>query len=121
MKKKDVQFFKSELLRELQALTAKADVAVGELIDADTIHEADLLDQVMEEQARDRRVHFQNRDRNLISKIQRSLQAIEEGTYGICEDCEEPIDIARLKVRPVTSYCIDCKTKQEAHEQMIDS
>jgi DnaK suppressor protein len=44
--------------------------------------------------------------------------AIEDGTYGICEECEEPIGIERLKARPVTSYCISCKTKQEAHERI---
>jgi DnaK suppressor protein len=54
----------------------------------------------------------------LIAKIKKSLQAIDEGTYGICEECEEPIAIARLKARPVTNYCIDCKTKQEAFERV---
>lgn len=118
MKKKDIQFFKNILKHELRTLTAKSDNAVGKWVDAGFIQEPDLLDQVMEEQTRDRWLHFRNRDEKLIRKIQQRLQAIDEGTYGICEDCEEPIAIARLKARPVTSYCIDCKTRQEAVEQI---
>jgi len=121
MRDQDIQFFRNELLRELNNLTQKADIAAGELIDADTIHEADPLDRAMEEQARDRRLHFQNRDRKLIAKIQSCLDAIEEGEYGICQACEEPISIARLKARPVTSYCIACKTEQESYERMTGS
>jgi len=118
MKKKDIQFFRNILQRELHTLTAKTDNAVEKWIDAGFIQEPDLLDQVMEEQARDRRRHFQNRDQKLIAKIRRRLDAIDDGTYGICADCEEPIAVARLKARPVTSYCIDCKTRQETVEQM---
>ena len=118
MKKKDIQFFKNILQRDLHNLTTKSDNTVGKWIDAGIIQEPDLLDQAMEEQTRDRKLHFRNRDQKLIAKIQRRLQAIDDGTYGICEDCEEPIAIARLKARPVTSYCIDCKTRQETVEQM---
>jgi len=121
MKKKDTQFFKNMLQRELHTLAAKSDNVVGNWIDAGLIQEPDLLDQVMEEQARDRRLHFRNRDQKLIAKILRRLQAIDDGTYGTCKHCEEPIAIARLKARPVTSYCIECKTRQEAVEQMTGS
>ena len=121
MKKKEIQFFRNLLQRELYTLTAKSDNAVGNWIQAGVIQEPDLMDQVMEEQARDRRLHFRNRDQKLIDKIQQRLQAIEDGSYGICEDCAEPIAIARLKARPVTSYCIDCKTRQEMVEQMTGS
>jgi DnaK suppressor protein len=121
MRNKDIELIKKELQKELHALKAKADIAVGELMDADTIQEPDPLDRAMEEQARDRRIRFQGREYRLIAKIERSLQTIDDGTYGICESCEEPIAIARLKARPVTSYCIDCKTKQENHEQLTGS
>ena len=118
MKMKEIQFFRNMLQQELHTLTTKSDNAVGKWVEAGFIQEPDLIDQVMEEQARDRRLHLRNRDQKLIVKIQRRLQAIDEGTYGICEDCEEPIAIARLKARPVTSYCIGCKTRQETVERI---
>ncbi len=84
-------------------------------------NEADPLDRATEEQARNDQLRIRGRESRLIAKIKKSLQTIDEGTYGICEDCEEPIAIARLKARPVTSYCIACKTKQEAFERITGS
>jgi DnaK suppressor protein len=54
----------------------------------------------------------------LIKKIKNSLEDIENGDYGMCEDCGEDISIERLKARPVTSFCISCKTKRESIEKL---
>ena len=118
MNKNDIEFFQKLLQDELDALLAKAGIAVGELIGSDYTSEADPLDRATEEEARNNQLRIRGRESRLISKIKKSLQAIEEGSYGVCEDCEEPIAMARLKARPVTSYCIACKTKQEAFERV---
>ena len=54
----------------------------------------------------------------LINKIRKSLEDIENGEYGICEDCGKEIAIKRLKARPIARRCIECKTKQEALEKI---
>jgi DnaK suppressor protein len=118
MDKKDLDYFQNMLQDELDDLLAKAGVAVLELIGSVYTNEADPLDRATEEESRNNQLRIRGRESRLIAKIKKSLQAIEEGTYGICEDCEEPIAIDRLKARPVTSYCIDCKTKQEAFERV---
>lgn len=118
MRKKDIQYFRNILQDELDILMVKATSAVGELVDDAYVNEADLLDRVAEELARNNRLRFKDRESRLIAKIQNCLLTIEEGTYGICQGCEEPIALARLKARPVTSYCITCKTKQEAFERL---
>lgn len=46
-------------------------------------------------------------------KINESLHKIEKGLYGTCERCGEEISVERLKARPLTSYCIECKTDME--------
>jgi DnaK suppressor protein len=51
-------------------------------------------------------------------KIREALERIEDGEFGICESCEEMIGEARLKARPVTTLCIDCKTEQERQEKI---
>jgi DnaK suppressor protein len=51
-------------------------------------------------------------------KIREALNRIETGEFGICECCEEPIGEARLRARPVTTLCIDCKTEQERKEKI---
>lgn len=118
MRKRDLDYFKRILQDELDALMARANSAVSELVGEAYVIEADLLDRATEELARNSRLRFKDRESRLIAKIQACLQSIEEGTYGICQECEEPIAIARLKARPVTSYCIACKTKREAHERL---
>ena len=62
--------------------------------------------------------NFRMRERNkgLVRKIEQALEKIDNGTFGICEECEEDIPEGRLKARPVTTLCIACKRKQEADE-----
>ena len=55
-------------------------------------------------------------DWDIIKKVKEALQRINDGTYGICEECGEEISINRLKARPVTRLCINCKAKQEQDE-----
>ena len=119
MDAKDFDYFKDLLQTELDALLLMAGVTVGELVGAAYASEADPLDRATEEQARNHQLRIRDRESRLIAKIGKCLDAIDDGTYGICESCEEPIAIARLKARPVTSYCITCKTKQEALERVI--
>ncbi|MGD9124084.1 MAG: TraR/DksA C4-type zinc finger protein, partial [Desulfarculaceae bacterium] len=62
-------------------------------------------------------LRIRDRERKLISKIQDALARIDDGTYGICEVCGEDISSERLKARPVTTLCINCKKRQEAQEK----
>jgi len=52
-------------------------------------------------------------DRKKLLDIEEALERIEEGTYGICEECGEPISIKRLEVNPTSIYCVECKTRLE--------
>lgn len=61
------------------------------------------------------------RESYLLRKIDLALKKIEEGTFGECEMCGEPIAVARLRARPVAQLCIDCKTEQESHERRYSS
>ena len=98
---------------------AKAEITLVELIGSVYTNEADPLDRATQELDRNSRYQIRSRESRLIKKIRESLAAIEDGSYGICEDCEEPISVARLKARPVTSYCIACKSRREAYERVV--
>ncbi len=52
-------------------------------------------------------------ERMRLQEVDEALDRIENGTYGICEECGGPIGLKRLEVRPVAKYCVPCKTKQE--------
>lgn len=49
-----------------------------------------------------------------LEQIDEALERIEAGTYGICEECKEPVGIERLKALPFTPLCINCKRLQES-------
>jgi DnaK suppressor protein len=76
----------------------------------------DSLDESTDEQGRSKQLRFADRDRNLITKINSALDRIKEDEYGYCESCEEDINDKRLRARPMTTMCIDCKEDQE-HEE----
>ena len=48
---------------------------------------------------------------DLLGKVERALDNIERGTYGICESCGKPIPMARLDVLPYVTLCVDCARK----------
>ena len=49
----------------------------------------------------------------MLHAVEEALQRIEEGTYGVCTDCDEPIPIKRLEVFPAAKRCVECKSKFE--------
>jgi DnaK suppressor protein len=77
---------------------------------------ADPSDRAAWENESTRDLRIRDRERKLMDKIDQALSRIEDGTFGECEECGEMITVGRLKARPVTTLCIECKAKQEADE-----
>ncbi len=64
-------------------------------------------------------LRIRDRERKLILKLKRALARIDNGSYGYCEVCGEPIGLERLRARPETSMCIDCKEEMELREKRV--
>lgn len=62
---------------------------------------------------RERDLSIRNNIRDLIEQIERAMRRIDEGSYGTCERCGQPIDAARVKALPHASLCLDCKRREE--------
>lgn len=77
----------------------------------------DPTDRGLLESDRNLTLRIRDRERKLISKIDEALDRIGDGSFGLCEECGEPIGEARLRVRPVTTLCIGCKADQEEQER----
>ena len=120
MEEQDLEFFRNFLTQWMEELLNHADETVEELLDSQQ-YLADPLDRATVESDRTRTLRMRDRERMLIKKIRQSLEDIENGEYGICEDCGEDISIERLKARPVTSFCIRCKTKRESREKLTEA
>ena len=56
-------------------------------------------------------------DSTMLEQVRDALRRIEDGTFGQCESCEEPIGKKRLEARPETGLCIKCKEDQERDER----
>jgi DnaK suppressor protein len=118
MKKKDSEYFKKLLTERLENLLAEASKTVTGMT-GEIANFPDPTDRASLEADRNFMLRIRDRERKLILKIREALERIENGTYGICETCGSDISIKRLKARPVTTQCIDCKTKEEAMESAL--
>ena len=115
MDQKDLEYFKKLLDDMLVEAQQKGDSTIKELGDGNE-NFADPADRATAESDRAFTLRIRDRERRLIKKVKEAQRRIEEGTYGICEECGEEISLARLKARPVTRLCISCKSRQEEGE-----
>lgn len=116
----EIEYFKDLLSRQLDELLTRAEKTVAQLVRNDNLS-ADIVDQASSDIDRNYTLRICDRESRLIGKIKIALAKINEGTFGICESCDEEIGIERLKARPVTAYCIRCKTQMEAYEKVSGS
>ena len=117
MNREELDFFRNLLNAELKLLLERASIAVNTLLNDET-NAPDTLDRASFEITNSTLLRIRERESKLIPKIQNALKHINEGTFGICDECEEEIGIPRLKARPVATQCIRCKTKMEAREKL---
>jgi len=120
MKTEKITFFKKYLEEWMQGLLSEANTTVSNMTDS-TGDFPDPTDRASHESDRNFELRIRDRERKLILKIREALGRIEEGTFGICEECGDEISEERLKARPVTTLCINCKEEAEERERRGNS
>ncbi|MCM2279116.1 MAG: TraR/DksA C4-type zinc finger protein [Oligoflexia bacterium] len=83
---------------------------------ADEVTYADSIDQASADTDRVLAMKMKSRERDQILQIDEALRRIEQGRFGECERCGEPISEARLKAFVLSTLCIDCKAELESEE-----
>jgi len=78
----------------------------------------DLVDWAATEQERELGLRIIERDAALRGEVQLAIVKIDNGTYGVCESCDQEIEPERLEALPSTSLCIECKRREEAKEKL---
>lgn len=116
MDKKQQAYFKQKLEDMTNNLLSEAEKTIHEMTDSSDNY-PDPTDRATAESDRNFELRIRDRERKLIAKIKAAIERIEEGTYGICDECGDEITHKRLEARPVTTLCIECKTKQENYEK----
>lgn len=118
MDRGQLELFRTQLLLKKQEILADAGKTMTEMTDQ-TTNVPDPNDRATLESGRSFELRIRDRERKLVTKIDEAIARIDEGTYGVCEDCGEEIGLKRLEARPVTTLCIDCKTLQETREKSV--
>ena len=117
MRQRELQFFRRLLETRKREILSEAGRAVDSMNSDPEEGFADPTDRATLESDRNFQLRLRDRERKLLSKIDEAIARLKDGTYGRCEECAGEIGIERLKARPVTTFCIGCKSAQEEREQ----
>lgn len=119
MKAKDLEKFEKILLEKRDKLLRNAQQTLESEMTLDASDLPDEMDLASSEYLQSFQFRLRGRERTFLSKIDKALIKIKDGTFGTCEECSEPIHPKRLEARPETTLCIKCKEEQEREEQQF--
>jgi DnaK suppressor protein len=111
-----VEYFRQKLLGWRAQLLAEASDALQHLRE-ESLLKPDVTDRAALETERAIELRTRARERRLISKIDAALRRIDRGTYGYCEETDEPIGIRRLEARPIATLSIEAQERHERKER----
>jgi len=109
-----LEYFRQKLLRWRAELVQEATDTLSNLTEQN-LQQPDMADRASLETEHSIELRTRDRERKLISKINSALKRIEDGTYGYCEETDEPIGLRRLEARPIATLSLEA---QERHERM---
>lgn len=117
LSKKDLKKFRELLESKSQAVMERARQTLSEDMSLDPDDLADEMDLASSEYLQSFQFRLRGREKVHLAKLNLALRKLDEGRFGICDVCEEPIGKKRLEARPETALCIQCKENQERDEK----
>ncbi|MBW1659234.1 MAG: TraR/DksA family transcriptional regulator [Deltaproteobacteria bacterium] len=117
LRPEDIERFKMRLLEERAKILKDMEKLVKDSNELGKDGTMDIGDEASDLSNRQLLLSLNEADRKKLMEIDEALERIEEGTYGICEECGEPISIKRLEVKPTAIYCVECKSRLEKFEK----
>ena len=119
MCEKHKQFFKKKLIEwKNEIIASNTKNLFLKEIDQE-ISSPDLVDQASSQTEKTLEMRTINRQRKLVSKIEKAIKKIEKGTYGYCEETSEPIGLKRLIARPIATLSIEAQEMHERNEKIF--
>ena len=115
--KKQLEKFRELLESKKRKVLERARKTLTEHMTLDPNDLPDEMDLASSEYLQSFEFRLRGREKAHLAKLELALKKIDEGTFGICEDCEELISRKRLEARPETALCIRCKEDQERDEK----
>ncbi len=114
----EIEEVKKTLIGMKKAIFKEIDAGIKEGSSKDsTEYRGDNYDIASSERDRELSYMLGDRERKKVREIDNALIKIKEGTYGVCDECGEPISKKRLKVIPYSNLCINCQSRAEEEEK----
>ena len=110
-------FFKKKLLAWKDEII-KSNSKILFVNEDQEISSPDLVDQASSQAEKTIEMRTINRQRKLLTKIDKAIKRIDENTYGYCEETGEPIGVKRLIARPIATLSIEAQEKHEKNEKI---
>ncbi len=105
---------RTELLKELDTFkNGENSSTIKDATGDNSSYTFHMADQGTDNMEREKAYYFATREGRLLYHIEQALERIEDGSYGLCHECNEPISAARLEAVPHARLCINCKMKEE--------
>ena len=112
-----LQVKREALLKELEYLEdASLKSTITESTGDITAYSYHMADQGTDAMEREKAFHFASREGRFLYHLDQALRRIEDGTYGVCEECGTLIPEDRLEAVPHARLCINCKTTDDARK-----
>jgi DnaK suppressor protein len=108
-----LEVHKGELVEELEELEETAFNVSQSEMSGEVSYDEDYADAGSFTFEREKDLSIANNVQDLIDKIERAIEKIDDGTYGICEVCGQPIEAARIKALPHALLCVKDKAAEE--------
>lgn len=119
LSKSELDRFQKILVEKREMLVANAQSTLHEDMALDANDLPDEMDLASSEYLQSFQFRLRGREKHFIEKIDRALAKIEQGDFGVCDECGEEISVKRLEARPETTLCIKCKEDQERAERSL--
>lgn len=120
LSKKELAEFRKILVAERDRLTEELETIEEHLPEVEQVsmdttggYDEDLADVASDAFEREKGFAIENSVQELLNQVEEALSRMEEGTYGLCEVCGQPIHPDRLRALPYARLCIECKAREE--------
>ena len=117
MNKTQLKKFRALLEEKREEIVRKAKQTLDEDMTLDADDLPDEMDLASSEYLQSFTFRLRGREKTFLDKINKAVVKIDEGSFGVCEECAEEISLKRLEARPETTLCIRCKEDQERMEK----
>lgn len=118
MNDRQLEYFRNKLMGWREEILRGSNETLKQLKEEDN-RLADMSDWASFETERSFQLRARDRERKLLSKIAAAIERIEDGSYGYCEETQEPIGLQRLEARPIATLSIEAQERHERREKVF--